>query len=164
MHQSLHVGVVQCFRDRGHDFHGLDERKRRLLLPGCEVGAVDAWDSRWQEVAAGDFAQWWFADSSTAEHVGLMLGSHRARRSGSGHLAVEDRGLPMLLAACAATAAVKEGISVAQAMRLVDGIAADLPAAQPCREVHVLLRRSDDPVHEAREALLREPRPPGERS
>jgi hypothetical protein len=136
----------------------------RRGIPGADaVGAVDAWDSRWQEVAAGDFAQWWFADSSTAEHVGLMLGSHRARRSGSGHLALEDRGLPMLLAACAATAAVKEGISVAEAMRLVDGIAADLPAAQPRREVHVLLRRSDDPVHEAREALLREPRPPGER-
>jgi hypothetical protein len=133
-------------------------------IPGVHaVGTVDAWDSRWQEVAAGDFARWWFADSSTAEHVRLMLGSHYARRSGSGRLALEDRGLPMLRAACAATAAVKEGIPVAEALRLVDRIAADLPAAQRRREVHVLLRRSDDPIHEAREALLRERRPTGER-
>ena len=136
----------------------------RRGIPGAHaVGTVDAWDSRWQEVAAGDFAQWWFADSSTAEHVGLVLGSHRARRLGSGHLALEDRGLPMLRAACAATAALKEGIPVAEAIRLVDSLAADIPAAQPRREVHVLLRRSDDPAREVREALLREPRPAGER-
>jgi hypothetical protein len=132
----------------------------RRGIPGAHaVGTVDAWDARWQEVAAGDFAQWWFAGSSTAEHVRLMLSSHYARRSGSGRLALEDRGLPMLRATCAATAAVKEGISAAEAMWRVDRIAASLPAAQPRREVHILLRRSDDPVLEAREALLREPRP-----
>lgn len=132
-------------------------------IPGAHaVGTVDGWDSRWQEVAAGDFARWWFADSSTAEHVRLVLRSHQSRRLGSGRLALEDRGLPMLRAACAATAAVKEGIPVAEALRLVDRIAADMPAAQPRREVHVLLRRADDPVQEAREALLREPRPTGE--
>jgi hypothetical protein len=136
---------------------------RRGIPSAHAVGTVDAWDSRWQEIAAGDFAQWWFADSSTAEHVGLMLGSHSARRSGSGHLALEDRGLPMLRAACAATPALKEGIPAAEAIRLVDRIASDLSAAQPRREVHVLLRRSDDPVCEAREALLREPRPADER-
>jgi hypothetical protein len=136
----------------------------RRGIPGVHaVGTVDGWDTRWQEVAAGDFAQWWFAASSTAEHVRLMLGSHRARRSGSRDLALEDRGLPMLRAACAATAAVKEGIPVAEALRLVNHIAASLPAAPPRREVHVLLRRSDDPGREAREALLREPRPAGER-
>jgi hypothetical protein len=133
-------------------------------IPGVHaVGTVDAWDVRWQEVAAGDFAQWWFADSSTAEHVRLMVGSHNARRSGSARLALEDRGLPMLRATCAATAAVKEGIPVAEALRQVDCIATDLPTAQPRREVHVLLRRSDDPLREAREALLREPKPVGER-
>lgn len=136
----------------------------RRGIPGVHaVGSVDAWDSRWREVAAGGFAQWWFADSSTAEHVQLMLSSHYARRSGSARLALEDRGLPMLRATCAATAAVKEGISVAEALRRVDRIAAGLAAVQPRREVHVLLRRSDDPVQEAREALLREPRPVGER-
>jgi hypothetical protein len=136
----------------------------RRGIPGAHaVGTVDAWHSRWRQVAAGDFARWWFADSSTAEHVALVLASHRARRSGSGRLALEDRGLPMLRAACAATAAVKEGIPAGEALGVVDRIAASLPAAGLRREVHVLLRRSDDPAEEARKALLRERRPAGER-
>jgi hypothetical protein len=127
------------------------------------VGTVDAWDSRWRQVAAGDFAHWWFVGSTTAEHVELMLGSHVARRNASGPLALEDRGLPMLRATCAATAALKDGLSPTKALWLVDRIAADLPTAAPRREVHVLLRRSGDPAHEAAQALRREPRPVNER-
>ncbi|MGH3694153.1 MAG: hypothetical protein ACRDRX_09265 [Pseudonocardiaceae bacterium] len=127
------------------------------------VGTVDAWDARWREVAAGDFAHWWFVGSTTAEHVGLMLGSHVARRAASGPLALEDRGQPMLRATCAATAVLKDGLSPTKALRLVDHLAADLPAATPRREVHVLLRRSDDPAGEAAEALRREPNPASER-
>lgn len=127
------------------------------------VGTVDAWDSRWREVAAGDFAHWWFVGSTTTEHVGLMLGSHVARRAASGPLALEDRGLPMLRATCAATAALKDGLSPSKALRLVDRIAADLPAAASRREMHVLLRRFDDPAREAAQALAREPEPVTER-
>ena len=127
------------------------------------VGTVDAWDSRWREVAEGDFAHWWFVGSTTTEHVGLMLGSHVARRAASRPLALEDRGLPMLRATCAATAALKDGLSPTKALRLVDQLAADLPAAVARREVHVLLRRSDDPAREAAEALGRESRPANER-
>lgn len=136
---------------------------RRGILGAHAVGTIDAWDPRWRQVAAGDFARWWFADSSTAEHVALVLAGHRARRSGSGHLTLEDRGLPMLRAACAATAVVKEGISAGEALGLVDRIAASLPAAESRREVHVLLRRADNPAEEARKALLRERRPADER-
>lgn len=127
------------------------------------VGTVDAWDSRWREVAAGDFAHWWFVGSTTAEHVGLMLGSHVTRRAASGSLALEDRGVPMLRAACAATAAIKDGLSPSKALRLVDRLAADFPAAAPRGEVHVLLRRSADSAREAAEALRREPKPASER-
>lgn len=127
------------------------------------VGTVDAWDSRWRDVAAGDFAHWWFVGSTTAEHLGLMLGSHVARRAASGPLALEDRGLPMLRATCAATAALKDDLSPTKALRLVDHLAADLPAALPRHEVHVLLRRSADPAWEAAEALRREPKPANER-
>ncbi|MFD0202636.1 MULTISPECIES: hypothetical protein [Saccharothrix] len=127
------------------------------------VGTVDAWDNRWRDVAAGDFAHWWFVGSTTAEHVGLMLGSHVARRAASGPLALEDRGLPMLRAACAATAALKDGLSPAKALRLVDHLAVELPAAVPRREVHVLLRRSVNHAREAAEALRREPQPVNER-
>lgn len=133
-------------------------------IPGAQlVGTVDAWDSRWKQVASNDFAHWWFVGSTTAEHVGLVLGSHVARRAGSGRLALEDRGLPMLRATCAATAVIKDRLSPTKALRLVDRVAADLPAAAPRGEVHVLLRRSDDPAREAAEALRREPNPVGER-
>jgi hypothetical protein len=135
----------------------------RAMPAAHRVGTVDSWDSRWRDVAAGDFSHWWFVGSTTAEHVGLMLGSHVARRAASGPLALEDRGLPMLRAACAATAVIKDGLSPTKAMRLVDHLAADLPAAVLRRELHVLLRRSDDPVREASEALRREPRPVNER-
>lgn len=130
----------------------------RRGVPGAHlVGSVDAWDARWREVAAEDFGRWWFVDSSTAEHVGLMVDSHVSRRAASGRLALEDRGWPMVQAACAATAAVKEGLSPRTALRLVGRMTADLPGAAPRREVHVLLRRFGDPAREAVEALRREP-------
>lgn len=127
------------------------------------VGTVDAWDFRWREVASGDFGHWWFAGSTTAEHVGLMVGSHVARRAASEPLALEDRGWPMLRAACAATAALKEDLSPAEALELVDHLTADLPIAAARHEVHILLRRTTNPAREAVEALRREPNPVGER-
>lgn len=127
------------------------------------VATVDAWDSRWQEVAAGDFASWWFVDSSTAEHIELVIASHHARRAQSGPLALEDRGVPMLRATCAATAALKDGLAPAEALQRVERAEAAAPAAAARREVHVLLRRFADPAREARAALSREPRPTDER-
>jgi adenylylsulfate kinase-like enzyme len=129
-------------------------------MPGADpVGSIDRWDHRWKELAAGDFAAWWFETSSTAEHVGLMMRSHVARRRGSSAIALEDRGLPMLRAACAATAMVKEGLSVEQALAVVDGLVAGLPAADDRREVHLLLLRCATPEAEAAAALARERKP-----
>lgn len=144
--KTTHLAWLQCGMPSAHS-----------------VGTVDAWDSRWQEVAAGDFASWWFVDSTTVEHVGLVIESHVARRARSGPLAVEDRGLPMLRATCAATAALKDGLSPPEALRRVDHAAAALPAAAARREVHVLLRRFAEPAREARAALSREPQPTDER-
>lgn len=129
------------------------------------VGSVNAWDQRWEHVAGGDFAHWWFVTSTTTEHVNLMLRSHLARRRGSGPIALEDRGLPMLRATCAATAAVKEALPPAEALARVDSLAAHLTTglAAARQELHVLLRRSTDAGHEADEALRREPQPVGER-
>lgn len=129
-------------------------------IPGAElVGSIDRWDRRWQGLAAGDFAAWWFQTSTTAEHVGLMMRSHAARRRGSGTMALEDRGLPMLRAACAATAMVKERLSAEQALAVVDGLVADLPAADGRQEVHLLLLRCTAPEAEAAAALDRERQP-----
>lgn len=63
----------------------------------------------------------------------------------------------MLRATCAATAVLKDGLSPAKALRLAEHLAADLPAAAPRRELHVLLRRSDEPAWGAAEPLRREP-------
>lgn len=131
-------------------------------LPGSQsVGAIDRWHERWRELAAGDFATWWFESSTTSEHVELVMASHRARRGQSGLLALEDRGLPMLRAACAATAVVKEGLAPDDALRRIDDMIEDTIACR--RELHVLLRRSDDPAAEAEAALLHERAPVGPR-
>jgi thymidylate kinase len=126
------------------------------------VGKIDRWEPRWAEVAAGDFARWWFVDSTTAEHVELSFSGHAVRRAASGALALEDRGEPLLLAACAATAAVKEGLDVEAALNLVTTIKASLPQAKPRSEVNILLRRYEDAESEATAALAREPRTPTE--
>jgi hypothetical protein len=132
-------------------------------LPGADlVGTVDRWNTRWREVAAGDFAHWWFTTSTMAEHLGLLLESHAARRAASGRLALEDRGLPMLLATAAATAAVKDRLSPREALQLVYRLVGNHPVEHR-REVHVLLRRPGGPEREAAGALRREPTPPNRR-
>lgn len=130
----------------------------RALAGATLTGAIDRWDSRWQVVAQTDFAKWWFEESSTGEHVGLVLDSYLARLAGSGTITLEDRGLPMLTAACAATAAVKDRISTESALALVDQMikVRGLPKQAG---IHVLLRHSTEPTEDARLALAREPRP-----
>lgn len=120
------------------------------------VGSIDSWDSRWRDVAAGDFAHWWFVSSTTTEHVSLVMESHVARRAASRPFAFEDRGLPMLRATCAATAAVKHRLTPKDALDRVDELMAGMPVPDERREVHVLLRRFDDPAREAAAALGRE--------
>ncbi|MGC4792919.1 hypothetical protein ACLQ3H_02265 [Micromonospora saelicesensis] len=126
-------------------------------LPDVEfTGTVDRWDRRWAEVSRRDFSQWWFVDSTTDEHIDLVFSSHAARSAGGGPLALEDRGWPMLVATCAATAAVKDGISTAEALALVETTARRY-APTPRRELHLLLRHSDQAAAEAHHAVSREP-------
>ncbi|MET8251492.1 hypothetical protein [Micromonospora sp. NPDC005197] len=132
-------------------------------LPDVEfTGTVDRWDRRWAEVSRRDFSQWWFVDSTTDEHIDLVFSSHAARCAGGGPLALEDRGWPMLVATCAATAAVKDGISTAEALAQVETKARRY-APTPRRELHLLLRHSDQAVAEAHHAVAREPVPTTER-
>ncbi|WP_194821582.1 hypothetical protein [Micromonospora sp. S-DT3-3-22] len=126
------------------------------------TGTVDRWDRRWAEVSRRDFSQWWFVDSTTDEHIDLVFSSHAARCAGGGSLALEDRGWPMLVATCAATAAVKDGTSTAEALAHVEARARRYAPA-PRRELHLLLRHSDQPVAEAHHAVAREPVPATER-
>jgi len=52
------------------------------------------------------------------------------------------------LVRCAATAAVKEGLSPRSALRLVGRLTTDASAAASRREVHLLLRRFAEPARE----------------
>lgn len=124
------------------------------------MGKVDRWADGWRTARTGDFTYWWFQGSSTEEHVGLIMASHAARRWQSPELALEDRGFPMLLASCAATAAVKDGCSPETALRRVTALASRYPAPYR-REVHVLVRHvgvSRASRIEAEAALRRETR------
>jgi hypothetical protein len=134
----------------------------RALPDAHLVGKIDRWEPRWAEVARTDFARWWFVDSTTAEHVELTFSGHAVRRAASGPLALEDRGEPMLMAACAATAAMKGGLDPEAALDLVDTIKSALPQPKPRREVNILLRRYPTRDAEAEAALAREPQTPTE--
>lgn len=127
----------------------------------ADMGTIDRYDPTWARVSGDGFARWWFAESSTAEHVRLVMRSHAARRELSGAAALEDRGRPMLLATCAATAMVKEGLAAPDALAKVTALAAGYPAEHR-REVHVLLRHTcDGPAREAELAVQRDAHPPG---
>ncbi|MGH3736184.1 MAG: hypothetical protein ACRDT6_11275 [Micromonosporaceae bacterium] len=125
------------------------------------VGTIDRWHPRWMEVSAGDFARWWFSDSTTEEHVALVLDSHAARLCARSAVALEDRGYPMLVAVCAATAAVKENLSERDALERVTRMVTTRDVLSR-RSVHVLLRHSSDPAREAALALQRDAQEPSE--
>ncbi|WP_157236746.1 hypothetical protein [Promicromonospora sukumoe] len=135
----------------------------RAIDGAHHVGSADKWHRRWADLAGDGFAQWWFQDSSTSEHTALMFTSHVARREASGPLALEDRGLPMILAACAATSAVKDGLAPHDALDEVTRITRDLPQPAHRHEVHLLLRRHSDPAQEATMSLQREVQSVGDR-
>lgn len=133
-----------------------------IATPGSQlVGSIDRWHPGWAAVAGENFATWWFAESSTAEHVDLVAASHQARRAGSGPTAWEDRGEPMLLATCAATCVIKDGLAPDEALATVTALAQPW-TAEPREELHILLRHTErGPVAEAELALARDPHPPG---
>lgn len=135
----------------------------RAIDGAHHVGSADKWHRRWADLVGDGFAQWWFQDSSTSEHTALMFTSHVARREASGPLALEDRGLPMILAACAATSAIKDGLTPHDALDEVTRITRDLPQPASRHEVHLLLRRHSDPVQEAAMSLKRETQSVGDR-
>lgn len=120
------------------------------------VGTIDRWHARWSEVGGPGFSSWWFERSSTEEHTRLVIASHQRRRQASKGLALEDRGLPMLLATCAATSSVKDDLEPLDALDRVASIAGCHLNPDERREVHVLMRRRDDPIQEAEASISRE--------
>jgi hypothetical protein len=155
-------GPVPAVSVNGADNVGKTTQLRWLataIPDAVSVGTVDRWHPRWAQLAAGDFAAWWFQTSTTAEHVALVFDSHAARRRAGDGLLLEDRGWPMLIALCAATAAVKDTMTPAAALARVQEMVSGLPAHLR-GGVHLLLRHADDPARDAALALAREPRAP----
>lgn len=128
--------------------------------PGYQpLGAIHEHDPEpWARVAAGDYARWWFQTSTTVELTKMVLASHakRAAAREEASIGLLDRGLPMLLAVAAATCAVKDGLTVQQAMDTVAGIAGS-PAAP--LEASVLLLPSLDAERSYAITSAREGRP-----
>ncbi|TQF01941.1 hypothetical protein E6W39_06235 [Kitasatospora acidiphila] len=99
----------------------------------------------WNGAAQGDYATWWFEKVSTRELTGMMLASHAMRAAARSPQSVGllDRGLPMLLAAAAATSAIKDSLTSAQALAGIEALAAESGlAAEP--EAAILLLPSRD--------------------
>jgi hypothetical protein len=123
------------------------------------LGAIHEHDpGPWEQVAAGDYARWWFEMSTTAELTKMLLASHakRAAAREAGRTGLLDRGLSMLLAVASATCVVKDGLTVQQALDTVAGIAGsgDFPP-----ETSVLLVPSLDAERSYAITSAREGRP-----
>ncbi|MFD5319395.1 hypothetical protein [Streptomyces sp. NPDC127098] len=123
------------------------------------LGAIHDHDPKpWARVVAGDYARWWFETSTTAELTEMLLVGHtkRAAAREAGRTGLLDRGLPMLLAVAAATCAVKDGLTVREALDTVTGIADPRTALS---ETSILLLPSIDPNRSYAITSAREGRP-----
>ncbi|MEU9186124.1 hypothetical protein AB0D14_16555 [Streptomyces sp. NPDC048484] len=129
------------------------------------LGTVYRWSPRLTALRAGEeagtYARWWFEESSTEEHVDALFSGLVARRRARPRLSLEDRGRPMLVAVCTATAVVKEGLDHVEALRRVERLSSRYLAdghPDDDRQLDLLLRHERDPDSEAALALAREPR------
>jgi hypothetical protein len=136
---------------------------RHGLPSAVNLGTVYRWSAQLTSLRAqeaGNYSRWWFEESSTEEHVEAVFSGLAARRAATPGLALEDRGHPMLVAACAATAVVKEGMDPKTALSHVERLSKRFMAGSGAndddRQLHVLLRHAHDPGTEAALALARE--------
>ena len=77
------------------------------------AGSLDAYDARWRAIEVLGMAEWWFGQASVEEVADVLACSYleRARQAPETGLWLVDRGIPMLEASVAATAAVREELS-----------------------------------------------------
>lgn len=128
-------------------------------VSGLEVlGAVHEHNRpAWDAVTGPGFADWWFAHSTTEELTRLLLASHARRIAAHDpeRLGVLDRGHPMLVATAAATCALKDKLTVTEALDAVAAITRG--ESEPPAEFTVLLLASEQPEAALRIAVAREP-------
>ncbi|MCZ1006788.1 nucleotidyltransferase domain-containing protein [Streptomyces lydicus] len=129
---------------------------RRIGPAAVATGPLDAHDARWEEIKK-DMTAWWFQTGPMQEVADVLAASYlqRSNRPGAGAgLRLMDRGLPMLEASVAATAAVREDLTPEQAADRARGLleryAQDLKAAEAGEHGIVLLHHEDPAIGTAR--------------
>ncbi|MGX1851128.1 nucleotidyltransferase domain-containing protein [Streptomyces sp. NPDC055299] len=130
---------------------------RRIGTAAVASGPLDAHDARWEEIKKNGMSTWWFQTGPMQEVADVLAASYlqRANRPGAGTgLRLMDRGLPMLEASVAATAAVREDLPPEQAADRARGLlepyAQDLKAAEVGEHGIVLLHHEDPAIGTAR--------------
>lgn len=135
---------------------------RRIGSSAALAGSLDSYDLRWRAIKVLGMADWWFAQASVEEVADVLACSYleRARQAPESGLRLVDRGIPMLEASVAATAAVREELSPeAAADRAGSILAAYDPGIRHAEsaEHSVLLRHGYDLDAGIARSLAREP-------
>ncbi|MFJ1662432.1 nucleotidyltransferase domain-containing protein [Streptomyces anthocyanicus] len=136
---------------------------RRVGPAAASAGSLEAHDRRWEAIKTQGMGSWWFETGRLDEVADVLATSYlqRARQVAGEEagLRLVDRGIPMLEASLAATAAVREGLSPAaaadRARTLLEPLAQDLKAAE-AREYGIVLLHHEDPQVGADRALAHE--------
>ncbi|MFJ4908828.1 nucleotidyltransferase domain-containing protein [Streptomyces sp. NPDC093249] len=134
---------------------------RRMGPAATSAGPLDHYDPRWAAIKAGGMANWWFETGPVEEVADVLATSYleRSRHPFSAPVRLLDRGIPMLEASVAATAAVREDLGAEQAADRARALLApyetDLRAAEEGEHALVLLH-CDDPEEGTRRSLAHE--------
>ncbi|SHN31482.1 nucleotidyltransferase domain-containing protein [Streptomyces yunnanensis] len=130
---------------------------RRLGPAAVATGPLDAHDARWAGIKQSDMGTWWFQSGAVQEVADVLAASYlqRSRHSvGGAGPRLMDRGIPMLEASVAATAAVREHLTPEQAAErareLLRPYAQDLKTAEAGEYGIVLLHHEDPAIGTAR--------------
>ncbi|MET4424256.1 hypothetical protein [Bradyrhizobium sp. RT3a] len=134
--------MTQFFAISGPDNVGKTTQLRMLshnnpsfrLLEG-----IHKYHPGWVQITGPPESDWWFK-CPTDQHIDVIFDAYLAREKAGtgGQLVGLDRGPTMLMAVCAATAAVKTGISLQNALSLVESRVNERPAISPVYEVLLL--------------------------
>lgn len=131
---------------------------RRIGPAAASSGPLDAHDARWEAIKKNGKSRWWFETGTMQEVAEVLAASYlqRSHQSGARTAGVRlmDRGMPMLEASVAATAAVRENLTPEQAANrardLLEPYARDLKDAEAGEHGIVLLHHEDPAIGTAR--------------
>ncbi|MGW1276118.1 nucleotidyltransferase domain-containing protein [Streptomyces tsukubensis] len=129
---------------------------RRIGPAACATGRLDDYDPRWNAIKTAGMGAWWFGHGTIEEVAEVLTCSYleRSRRGVTAPVRLVDRGIPMLEASLAATAAVRERLTAEQAADrariLLDPFTADLRAAEAVEHGIVLLHDEEPAIGTSR--------------